>query len=105
MPETEEDTYAISQCNKGSAPEHSSDENNFDDIQMQSEIVQGSAEENRLDDCYMSAISEEDVLISGQEADIRKLPNDGTDFCILFFSPTRVMSCAYLKAHVYILLA
>ncbi|XP_066355323.1 probable GPI-anchored adhesin-like protein PGA55 isoform X1 [Miscanthus floridulus] len=80
MPETEEDTYAISQCNKGSAPEHSSDENNFDDIQMQSEIVQGSAEENRLDDCYMSAISEEDVLISGQEADIRKLPND-EEFC------------------------
>ncbi|KAG0520657.1 hypothetical protein BDA96_08G092900 [Sorghum bicolor] len=79
MPETEEDTYAISQWNKGSAPEHSSDENNFDDIQMQSEIVQGSAEENRFDDCCMSAISEEDVLISGQEADTRKLPND--EFC------------------------
>ncbi|ONM32509.1 proline-rich family protein [Zea mays] len=76
MPETEEDAYTISQCNKGSAPEHSSDENNFDNIQMQSEIVQGSAEENRLDDCCMSAISEEDVLISGQEDDIRNLPND-----------------------------
>lgn len=105
VPETEEDTYVISQCNKGSVPEHSSDQNSFDDIHMQSETVQDSAEENRLDDCCMSAISEEDVLISGQEADTRKLPNDGTDFCILFFSPPRVMSCAYLKAHVCMLLA
>ncbi|AQK40121.1 uncharacterized protein [Zea mays] len=80
LPETEEDAYAINQCNKGSAREHSSDENNFDDIQMQSEIVQGLAEENRLDDCCMSAISEEDVLISGREADIRELPND-EEFC------------------------
>lgn len=102
MPETEEDTYAISQCNKGSAPEHSSDENNFDDIQMQSEIVQGSAEENRLDDCCMSAISEEDVLISGQEADIRKLPNDGTDFCILFFTSKSYELCLSQSSCIYV---
>jgi hypothetical protein len=70
---------------------------------MQSEIVQGLAEENRLDDCCMSAISEEDVLISGREADIRELPNDGMGFSI-FFTPPRVMSCAYLKTHVYMLL-
>lgn len=102
MPEIEEDTYAISQCNKGSAPEHSSDENNFDDIQMQSEIVQGSAEENRLDDCCMSAISEEDVLISGQETDIRKLPNDGMDFCILFFTSKSYELCLSQSSCIYV---
>jgi len=79
IPETEEDTSAISQCKNG-APEHPSDENNFDNMQMQSEAIQGSNEENRLDDCCMSAISEEDVLVSEQKTNIMKLHNDGMDF-------------------------
>ncbi|PUZ63379.1 hypothetical protein GQ55_3G063100 [Panicum hallii var. hallii] len=74
--ENEEDTSAISQCNTNGAPEHPSDENNFDNMQAQFEAVQGSNEENRLDDCCMSAISEEDVLISEQKTNIMKLPND-----------------------------
>ncbi|GJN13462.1 hypothetical protein PR202_gb00169 [Eleusine coracana subsp. coracana] len=57
-------------------PEQLSDENNVDNIQMQSEVVQVSNEENGLDDCCMSAISEEDVLVSGTETNITKLPND-----------------------------
>jgi hypothetical protein len=44
---------------------------------MQSEAVQGSNEENRLDDCCMSAISEEDVLASEPKTNIMELPNDG----------------------------
>ncbi|KAG2623649.1 hypothetical protein PVAP13_3KG072400 [Panicum virgatum] len=76
IPENEEDTSAISQCNTNGAPEHPSDENNFDNMQMQSEAIQGSNEENRLDDCCMSAISEEDVLVSEQKTNIMKLHND-----------------------------
>ncbi|KAG2615524.1 hypothetical protein PVAP13_3NG054900 [Panicum virgatum] len=76
IPETEEDTSAISQCNTNCAPEHPSDENNFCNMQMQSEAVQGSNEKNRLDDCCMSAISEEDVLVSEQKTNIMKLHND-----------------------------
>jgi hypothetical protein len=78
--ENEEDTSAISQCNTNGAPEHPSDENNFDNMQVQFGAVQGSNEVNRLDDCCMSAISEEDVLISEQKTNIMKLPNDGMDF-------------------------
>ncbi|XP_025806129.1 uncharacterized protein LOC112884784 isoform X2 [Panicum hallii] len=74
--ENEEDTSAISQCNTNGAPEHPSDENNFDNMQVQFGAVQGSNEVNRLDDCCMSAISEEDVLISEQKTNIMKLPND-----------------------------
>ncbi|XP_062202765.1 uncharacterized protein LOC133905072 isoform X2 [Phragmites australis] len=76
IPKTEEDTSSISQCYTSGAPEHPSDENNFDNIKMQSEAVQGSNDDNRLDDCCMAAISEEDVLVSGQETNIMKLPDD-----------------------------
>jgi hypothetical protein len=83
IPKSEEDTSAISQCYTFDAPEHPSDDSNFGNIQMQSETAQGSNEENGLDDCCMSAISEEDVLVSGPETNIPKLPNDGMNFHIL----------------------
>jgi hypothetical protein len=82
VPKTEEDTSAISQCYTCDAPEHPSDESNFDNIQVQCEAVQGSNEESGLDDCCMSAISEEDVLVSGPETNIMKLPNDGMNLHI-----------------------
>ncbi|XP_062203678.1 uncharacterized protein LOC133905899 [Phragmites australis] len=76
IPRTEEDTSAISQCYTSGARESPIDENNFDNIQVQSEAVQDSNEENRLDDCCMSAISEEDVLVPEPETNIMKLLND-----------------------------
>ncbi|KAK3136405.1 hypothetical protein QOZ80_5BG0433690 [Eleusine coracana subsp. coracana] len=76
IPKTEEDTSAMSQCYTCGGPEQLSDENNVDNIQMQSEVVQVSNEENGLDDGCMAAISEEDVLVSGTETNITKLPND-----------------------------
>ncbi|KAL6641691.1 hypothetical protein ACP70R_019872 [Stipagrostis hirtigluma subsp. patula] len=76
IPQAEEDTSATSQCYASGAPEHPSDENNLDTIQKQSEAVQGSNDENRLDDCCMSAISEEDMLVSRPENNIMELPND-----------------------------
>lgn len=77
IPETEEDTSVINKHNTSSTLEHPSDENKLDNMQMQSEAVQGSNEENRLDDCCMSAISEEDVLASEPKTNIMELPNDG----------------------------
>jgi hypothetical protein len=99
IPKSEEDTSAISQCYTFDAPEHPSDDINFGNIQMQSEAVQGSNEENGLDDCCMSAISEEDVLVSGPETNIPKLPNDGMNFHILLVELT-----AYLKTFISLLL-
>ncbi|TVU51546.1 hypothetical protein EJB05_02981 [Eragrostis curvula] len=76
VPKTEEEASAISQCHTSGAPEHPSDESNFDDIQMQSKEVQECSEKNGLDDCCMSAISEEDVSVSRPETNITKLPTD-----------------------------
>ncbi|KAG8051037.1 hypothetical protein GUJ93_ZPchr0009g814 [Zizania palustris] len=67
IPKTEEDTSTIVQCYSVSTPEHPSTEN-FDDLQMQSETVQSSNEENKPDDCFVLAISE-DLLT--------ELPNEG----------------------------
>ncbi|XP_051186853.1 uncharacterized protein [Lolium perenne] len=44
--------------------------------QMQSEVVLVSDEANRLDDYFVSTISEEDVQVSATEAKIANLPND-----------------------------
>ncbi|CAM0949992.1 unnamed protein product [Alopecurus aequalis] len=44
--------------------------------QIRSEAFLVSDEANRLDDCFVSAISEEDVLVSAAEAKVAGLPND-----------------------------
>ncbi|CAN6330907.1 unnamed protein product [Urochloa humidicola] len=97
IPETEEDTSANSQCNTSGAPEHLSDENNADNMQMQSEPVQASNEENRLDDCCMSAISEEDVLVSEPKTNIMKLPNDEESCAEVEGSSKQIQRCFTLE--------
>ena len=52
-------------------------EENFDNLLMQSEAAQASIEEHILDDCCVSAISEEDVLVSRAGTSIMEFPNDG----------------------------
>ncbi|CAN6335871.1 unnamed protein product [Urochloa humidicola] len=97
IPETGEDTSAVSQCDTNVASEHPSDENNFDNMKMQSEAVQGSNEENRLDDCCMSAISEEDVLVSEPETNIMKLPDDEESCAAVEGSSKQIQRCFTLE--------
>ncbi|BAF29491.1 uncharacterized protein [Oryza sativa Japonica Group] len=76
IPKTEEDTSTKAHCYTISTLEHPSDENNFDDLQMQSEAVQSSNEENKSNGCCTLAVSEDDVLVSGTDTNIKELPND-----------------------------
>uniref|UniRef100_A0A0D9XY39 Uncharacterized protein n=1 Tax=Leersia perrieri TaxID=77586 RepID=A0A0D9XY39_9ORYZ len=73
---TEEDTSTNAQCYSVSALEHPTDENSFDDLQMQSEAIQSSNEENKSDGCCVLTISEDDALVSGTDTNINKLPNN-----------------------------
>ncbi|KAF8769071.1 hypothetical protein HU200_006962 [Digitaria exilis] len=97
IPEPEDDTSAISQCNTSGALEHPSDENNFDNMQMQSEVAQGSNEENRLDDCCMSAVSEEDVLVSESKTNILELRNDEECCAAVEESRKQIQRCFTLE--------
>uniref|UniRef100_A0A0E0FAS4 Proline-rich family protein n=1 Tax=Oryza meridionalis TaxID=40149 RepID=A0A0E0FAS4_9ORYZ len=76
IPKTEEDTSTKAHCYTISTLEHPSYENNFDDLQMQSEAVQSSNEENKSNGCCTLAVSEDDVLVSGTDTNIKELPND-----------------------------
>ncbi|KAF0890003.1 hypothetical protein E2562_035043 [Oryza meyeriana var. granulata] len=49
-------------------PEHPCDENSSDIPTMLSEAVAASAEESKLDDCCVSSITDEDVLVSARDA-------------------------------------
>ncbi|KAM0822042.1 hypothetical protein ACQ4PT_071765 [Festuca glaucescens] len=70
----EEDTSDATQCCLVGTPDPVE---NFDNLLMQSEAaVQASVEEHILDDCCVSAISEEDVLVSRTGTSIMELPND-----------------------------
>lgn len=77
MLKTDEDTSDTVQCCLAGTPEYPSEEN-LDNLimQSQSEAVQDSIEEHILDDCCVSAISEEDVLVSRTGTSIIELPND-----------------------------
>ncbi|TKW25036.1 hypothetical protein SEVIR_3G090400v4 [Setaria viridis] len=97
IPETEEDTSVISKHSTSSTPEHPSDENNLDNMQMQFEAAQGSNEENRLDDCCMSAISEEDVLVSEPKTNITELPNDEESHAVVEGSKKQIQRCFTLE--------
>lgn len=97
MLDTKDDTFAISQCNSGGAPEHQVDENSLDNVQMKSEIVQVSNDENKLDDCCMSSISEEDVLVSGPEANIKKPPNEEESCVVVEGSRKEIQRCFTLE--------
>ncbi|KAI4992504.1 hypothetical protein ZWY2020_051941, partial [Hordeum vulgare] len=74
MLKTDEDTSDTVQCCLVGTPEYPSEEN-LDNLIMQSEAVQDSIEEHILDDCCVSAISEEDVLVSRTGTSIIELPN------------------------------
>ena len=75
MLKPDEDTSDTAQCYLVGSPDPV--EENFDNLLMQSEAVQASIEEHILDDCCVSAISEEDVLVSRTGTSIMELPNDG----------------------------
>ncbi|KAL6905861.1 hypothetical protein ACP4OV_003462 [Aristida adscensionis] len=96
IPKTEEDTSAIDQYYASGAPEHASDENNLDNIQMPSEAAQDLNEESRLDDCCMSAISEEDMLVSGPESSA-KLPDDEESSAAVEGSRKQIQRCFTLE--------
>jgi hypothetical protein len=71
----EEDTSDATQCCLVGTPDPVE---NFDNLLIQSEAaVQASVEEHILDDCCVSAISEEDVLVSRTGTSIMELPTDG----------------------------
>jgi hypothetical protein len=90
MPSDIRESPAVEECSKLKIDEDTSDttrcylvgtpdpvEENFDNLLMQSEAVQTSVEEHILDDCCVSAISEEDVLVSRTGTSIMEIPNDG----------------------------
>ncbi|TVU51547.1 hypothetical protein EJB05_02982 [Eragrostis curvula] len=57
-------------------PEHAKDECGINNYQMQYEAAMVSSEENKLDDCCVSTISKEDVLISATKSIEMELPGD-----------------------------
>ncbi|XP_006663927.1 uncharacterized protein LOC102712212 isoform X2 [Oryza brachyantha] len=76
IPKTEEDTSTEQHCYSVSTLEHPSDESNSGDLQIQSEAVQSSNEENKSDALCTLAVSEDDALVSGTDNNIQELPND-----------------------------
>ncbi|TVU51540.1 hypothetical protein EJB05_02975 [Eragrostis curvula] len=57
-------------------PEHAKDDCGINNYQMQYEAAMVSSEENKLDDCCVSTISKEDVLISATKSIEMELPGD-----------------------------
>uniref|UniRef100_A0ACD5Y5L2 Uncharacterized protein n=1 Tax=Avena sativa TaxID=4498 RepID=A0ACD5Y5L2_AVESA len=74
MRKPDEDTSDTTQCYLVGTPDPVKD--NSDNLLLQSEAVHASIEEQTLDDCCVSAISEDDVLVSRTGTSIMELPND-----------------------------
>jgi len=74
MRKPDEDTSDTTQCYLVGTPDPVKE--NFHHLLLQSEVVQTSIKEQTLDDCCVSAISEDDVLVSRIGTSIMELPND-----------------------------
>uniref|UniRef100_A0A0A9HAB9 Proline-rich family protein n=1 Tax=Arundo donax TaxID=35708 RepID=A0A0A9HAB9_ARUDO len=73
---TEESPSSVTQCCSVGTPEHPSDACGIDNYQQQYEAVLAFNESNELDDCCVSIICEEDVLVSASVANTMELPGD-----------------------------
>ncbi|KAJ1265299.1 hypothetical protein BS78_08G067300 [Paspalum vaginatum] len=73
---TVEGTSTITECYSVGTPECPDHDRGIDNYQMQYETIPVSNDANRLDDCCVSVISEEDVLISSTKANTIELPGN-----------------------------